>query len=262
MRLPVYRVDAFVLERPFSGNPAGVCPLDGWLDDTTLQGIAAENNLAETAFFLPPVEGVAPLRWFTPTVEVDLCGHATLASAHVLFEHLGGTGDRVRFSSKSGELAVSRAGALLELDFPARAGKPVELSDRVAAAVRAEPAAVLEATDLLVVFETEDEVRNLRPDMAAMAALPQRGVIATAPARDVDFVSRFFGPKVGVPEDPVTGSAHCTLIPYWSERLGKTVLEARQLSPRGGALLCTHRGDRVGIAGRARTTLVGEIVGF
>ena len=262
MRLPLYRVDAFVLERPFSGNPAAVCPLERWLDDATLRGIAAENNLSETAFFLPPTGGVAPLRWFTPAVEVDLCGHATLASAHVLYHHLGASGDRLRFSSRSGELAVSRAGDRLELDFPARPARPVGVSDRVAAALRAEPTAVLEATDLLVVFDTEEEVAALRPDMAAMAELPQRGVIATARARDVDFVSRFFGPKVGVPEDPVTGSAHCTLIPYWAASLGKQTLEAIQLSPRGGALSCTLRGDRVGIAGHARTTLVGEIVGF
>jgi PhzF family phenazine biosynthesis protein len=260
MRLPLYRVDAFVLDRPFSGNPAAVVPLERWLDDDVMMGIAAENNLSETAFFIPG-DGAMPLRWFTPTVEIDLCGHATLASAHVLFHHLGARGERLTFSSRSGELSVTRDGDRLTLDFPARPATPCAAPDELGDALGARPAGTLSASYLLVVFETEDEVRALAPDFAAIAELPQRAVIVTAPGREVDFVSRFFGPKVGVPEDPVTGSAHCTLTPYWARRLGKRDLEARQLSRRGGALWLGDRGERVLIAGRARTTLEGAIVG-
>jgi PhzF family phenazine biosynthesis protein len=261
MRLPIFRVDAFVLDRPFSGNPAAVVPLEGWLDDDTLRGLAAENNLSETAYFIPG-DGVLPLRWFTPATEVDLCGHATLASAHVLFRHLGARGDRVVFSSRAGDLAVSRDGERLALDFPARPAAPVAPPGGLAAALGARPVETLSAVDLLVVLETEEEVRAAAPDLAALGRLPHRAVIVTAPGREVDFVSRFFAPKVGVPEDPVTGSAHCTLIPYWSRRLGRPSLRARQLSPRGGELACEDRGDRVTIAGRARTTLEGTIVGL
>lgn len=259
---PTYRVDAFVTERPFSGNPAAVVMLEHWLDDDTLQGLAAENNLSETAFVhRAPVEKV-PLRWFTPVVEVDLCGHATLAAAHVLFHHLGEPSERVTFTTRSGDLAVSRDGELLALDFPARVAAPAKAPAELARALGRPAREVRAATDLLVVLESEDEVRELAPDVAALGKLPQRAVIVTAPGREVDFVSRFFGPRVGVPEDPVTGSAHCTLIPYWAERLGKPSLRARQLSRRGGELRCELRGDRVHIAGRARTTLIGRTVAF
>ena len=258
-----FHVDAFA-QRPFAGNPAGVCPLDAWLPAELMQQIAAENNLAETAFIVPRANSVDAydIRWFTPTVEIDLCGHATLASAHVLFAHLGFGQPQVVFHSQSGPLKVAReADGRLTLDFPSRppqemAAHPTGLTD----ALHATPLRVLAARDLLVVFNTEAEVLALKPDYARIAALEYVGVIATAPGTDgVDFVSRFFAPRVGVPEDPVTGSAHSTLIPYWAEKLGKTELRARQVSPRGGDLWCALRGDRVDISGYAVTYAVGEI---
>ncbi len=261
MRLPIYQVDAFVTPGvPFSGNPAAIVPLERWLDDGTLQGIAAENNLSETAFFLPPDGGRSALRWFTPAVEVDLCGHATLATAHVIFHHLGLGSETVVFSSRSGDLEVTRRGELLELDFPARPPAACSPPEGLTEALGRAPAETLASADLLCLFPDEDDVRALRPDMAGLARLPRRAVIAAAPGRDVDFVSRFFGPKVGVPEDPVTGSAHTILIPFFAARLGKKRLRARQLSARGGELLCEDRGARVGIAGRATLYLEGTIV--
>ncbi|MCW1921435.1 PhzF family phenazine biosynthesis protein [Luteolibacter arcticus] len=257
MSLPYYQVDAFT-DRLFAGNPAGVCPLAGWLPDELLQSIAAENNLAETAFILPYSDGGFDLRWFTPTIEMDLCGHATLAAAHVLFRHLGHAGEDVRFQTRSGMLTVSRdKGDLLTLDFPARPATACETPPELIAGLGAQPVTTARARDYLAVFETEEEVRNLQPDMAMLSLLDCLGIIATAPGKDCDFVSRFFAPGAGVPEDPVTGSAHCTLIPYWAERLERTRLQARQLSQRGGELWCEHRGDRVGIGGRAVTYATG-----
>ena len=254
MRIPVYHLDAFA-GRPFEGNPAAICPLESWLPDATLQAIAAEHNLSETAFYVRRGE-LFDLRWFTPEVEVDLCGHATVASARVILDvRRDSNGSRVRFQSKSGELAVEKNGDRYTLDFPAR--PPQRLSDgdsaraALADALGAAPETVLAARDYFCVFGSEEEVVALRPDMAAVAALDRFAVIVTAPGRDCDFVSRFFAPSKGVPEDPVTGSAHCTLIPYWAERLGKTKLFARQRSRRGGEIWCEHRGDRVGISGRA-----------
>jgi PhzF family phenazine biosynthesis protein len=259
MIVPIYQVDAFT-GKLFGGNPAAVCPLSAWLSDDTLQSIAAENNLAETAFYIRK-NGGFHIRWFTPGVEVDLCGHATLAAAHVIMElrKEAKTG-RVSFDSKSGELVVTRESDLYALDFPARPPSETTFDDKLIDALGAKPKLVLGARDYLCIFETEAEVRAVKPNMEKLAAIDRFATIVTAPGADCDFVSRFFAPAKGVPEDPVTGSAHCTLIPYWSERLGKTKLFARQVSPRGGELWCEHRGDRVTIAGRAVKYLEGTIV--
>jgi predicted PhzF superfamily epimerase YddE/YHI9 len=258
VRIPYYHVDAFAAA-PFAGNPAGVCVLEAWLPDETMLGIAAENNLSETAF-LVEAQDHYDLRWFTPVTEVDLCGHATLASAHVVFHHLGHTDPIVRFESKSGTLPVAREGEVLVLDFPARPGERCDTPPALREGLGSEPVEAYRARDYLAVFATQAEVEALEPDMDLLKQVVCLGVIATAPGDDVDFVSRFFAPSVGIPEDPVTGSAHCTLIPYWSERLGKRTLRARQVSARGGELACQDAGERVRIGGRAATYLVGEIL--
>lgn len=259
MNVPIYQVDAFS-SKLFGGNPAAICPLDDWLPDATLQSIAAENNLAETAFYIAK-NGKYQLRWFTPGVEVDLCGHATLASAHVIMDiRREVTNGRVAFESKSGELIVNRDGDLYALDFPARPPLETAYDEKLLEALGAKPKQVLGARDYLCVFDTEAEVRAVKPNMEKLAAIDRFATIVTAPGTDCDFVSRFFAPAKGVPEDPVTGSAHCTLIPYWAKRLGKPKLFARQVSPRGGELWCEHRGDRVTIAGRAVKYLEGTIV--
>jgi PhzF family phenazine biosynthesis protein len=259
MQLPFYQVDAFA-GRVFTGNPAAVVPLDRWLPDETLQAIAAENNLSETAFFVGAA-GEYHIRWMTPTDEVDLCGHATLASAWVVFRVLDPARTEVTFRSKSGELRVRADGERLALDFPSRPPGPVGDGAReaVAAALGRPPREVLASRDYLAVFASEDDVRALAPDMALLVGLDRMGVIATAPGGDCDFVSRFFAPAVGVPEDPVTGSAHSTLVPYWSKRLDCPRLFARQVSKRGGELWCEDRGDRVSIAGHAVLYLTGTI---
>ena len=262
--LRYFHVDAFA-QAPFTGNPAGVCPLAAPLPAARMQQIAAENSLAETAFFVPRAGTPAEfdLRWFTPTVEIDLCGHATLAAAHVLFQHLNFAGPQVTFHSQSGPLRVTRApDGRLTLDFPARPPRELPVHPAgLADALGATPLRVLAARDLLAEFSSEAEVAALRPNMAAIAALDYVGVIATAPgANGVDFVSRFFAPRVGVPEDPVTGSAHSILIPFWAEKLGKTELRARQISPRGGDLWCRLNGDRVDIGGYAVTYAAGELL--
>lgn len=257
MRIPLYQIDAFA-DRVFAGNPAAVCPLERWPDDALLQSIAAENNLPETGFFIP-TEETPRLRWFTPLAEVDLCGHATLAAAFVLFERLHPGREAVTFQSRSGPLTVTRSGDLLSLDFPALPlSDPLPISE-FAAALQASPVEVRGGMDLLAIFNSEAEVRALQPDLERLKGLDCRGVIATAPGDEVDFVSRFFAPAVGIPEDPVTGSAHCALTPYWAERLGKTRLRARQLSPRGGELLCELQDERVRISGRAVLYLEGII---
>jgi PhzF family phenazine biosynthesis protein len=258
MNIPIYQVDAFT-GAVFAGNPAAVCPLENWLPDNTLQAIAAENNLAETAFFIRNGEGFQ-LRWFTPAVEIDLCGHATLASGYVLFNLLGEQGDTIAFQTKSGRLTVTRNGDVLSLDFPSRPPSVVTPCTGLIEALGKQPQIVLAARDYLVVYETEQEVRALAPSMEGLKQIDRFATIVSAPGSDCDFVSRFFAPAKGVPEDPVTGSAHCTLIPYWAERLNKTKLKARQVSPRGGELLCELRGDRVTIAGRAALFLKGEII--
>ncbi len=257
MDITLYQIDAFT-ERVFAGNPAAVCPLDAWQDDALLQRIAAENNLAETAFFVPEDDGYR-LRWFTPTVEVDLCGHATLASAFVLFTELGYTGEAVRFQTRSGLLVVRRDGGRLVMDFPSRPPEPVEADPLVLPGLGAQPEELLASRDYFAVYPNEAAVRALRPDMALLGRIDRQGVIATAPGDEVDFVSRYFAPAAGVPEDPVTGSAHCTLIPYWSRRLGQKELRARQVSERGGELFCADHGDRVTIAGSAVKYLTGTI---
>jgi len=258
MPLRLFQVDAFT-GRVFGGNPAAVVPLDGWLPDATLQSIATENNLSETAFFVGSA-GDYHIRWMTPASEVDLCGHATLASGWVVLNEIEKGRTEVRFRSKSGPLRVRADGDRLALDFPSRPPSPADVSaPAVAAALGARPQAVLASRDHLAVFETEEAVRALAPDMAKVAALDRMAVIATAPGRDCDFVSRFFAPQVGIPEDPVTGSAHCTLVPYWSKRLGKASLFARQVSARGGELWCEDRGERVAIAGRCAAYLQGTI---
>jgi PhzF family phenazine biosynthesis protein len=257
-RIPIYQVDAFA-GRVFKGNPAAVCPLERWLADATLQAIAAENNLAATAFFVPQ-NGAYRLRWFTPLVEVDVCGHATLASAYVLFERLGRAGSEVVFHTRSGALAVRRDGARLALDFPARPGVRDTAPPGLADALGITPLETWRSPrDWMAVVGSEDEVRALAPRIERLATLDAHAFIVTAPGRDADFVSRFFAPSMGVPEDPVTGSAHCTLVPYWSERLGKTRHRALQVSKRGGELECELRGDRVIIAGRAALFLEGTI---
>jgi PhzF family phenazine biosynthesis protein len=258
MKLRLYQVDAFA-GRVFAGNPAAVVPLDRWLPDATMQAIAAENNLSETAFFVGE-KGDFQIRWMTPTDEVDLCGHATLASAWVVFNEIENGRTEVHFRSQSGPLRVTADGDLLALDFPSRPPEPAQGSlDALARALGARPREALASRDYLAVFETEKEVRALEPDVARVAALDRMAVIATAPGRDCDFVSRFFVPSLGIPEDPVTGSAHCTLVPYWSRRLGKASLFARQVSSRGGELWCEDRGERVSIAGRCVKYLEGTI---
>ena len=257
MKLPYYEVSAFTTN-PFGGNPAGVCPLDAWLPDSVLQGIAANNNLAETAFTVPRGNDFE-LRWFTPTVEIDLCGHATLAAAFVLFNERGLRADEVHFHSRSGLLKVSHENNQLTLDFPSRPAAACAVPDTLIRGLGAKPGEVLKARDYLAVFSTEAEVRALNPDFAALKTLDCLGIIATAPGSDCDFVSRFFAPSAGVDEDPVTGSAHCTLIPYWAERLGKTQLFARQVSRRGGELFCELTKERVKIGGRATLYQRGEI---
>jgi predicted PhzF superfamily epimerase YddE/YHI9 len=259
MRLPMYQVDAFT-DSLFGGNPAAVCPLDAWLPDATMQAIAAENNLAETAFFVR-VGGDYALRWFTPTVEVDLCGHATLASGHVVFGYLEPKRESVGFHTvKAGTLTVSRRGDMLVMDFPSRPAEPCEPPTGLLAALGGKPREVLGARDCLVVYDTAAEVAALKPDLTALGKVDCWAAIVTAPGNDgIDFVSRFFAPAQGVPEDPVTGSAHCTLVPYWAKRLGKTELEARQVSRRGGALRCELKSDRVNIGGKAVVYLEGQI---
>ncbi len=258
MKIRQYQVDAFAT-RVFEGNPAAVCPLESWLDDNLLQAIAQENNLSETAFFVPGARGFE-LRWFTPVDEVDLCGHATLAAAHVIFETLGYSGPVIPFETRSGELFVKKQGSRLQMDFPAQPPLPCEIPEALAMGLGGmRPVEVLAAADYMVVFDSEAVIRAIRPDHTLLGALDLRGVIVTAPGDDVDFVSRFFAPQLGVPEDPVTGSAHCELTPYWAGRLGKRNLSAKQVSKRGGSLACELSGDRVMISGSAVMFMEAEI---
>ena len=260
MRLPIYQVDAFT-DRIFAGNPAAVVPLKEWLPDATLQAIAAENNLAETAFFVPRGDGYL-LRWFTPTVEVELCGHATLASGYVVTHILAPERRSVTFDTlKAGPLEVTREGDRLAMDFPSWPPEARPADPRVFAALGAWPAESFVARGrTLAVYDRAEDVAALRPDFAAMRRVEGANAIATAPGRNgVDFVSRYFAPNYGVDEDSVTGSAHCVLTPYWAARLGKEQLTARQISARGGELTCTLRSDRVTIAGQAVLYLEGAI---
>jgi len=257
MELAMYQVDAFT-GRLFGGNPAAVVLLDDELPEKTMQAIAAENNLSETAFVLPE-EGAYRLRWFTPKVEVGLCGHATLGAAFVLFEIGAVEGEAVRFETKSGTLTVSKKGDLLSMDFPALPPERVAKTQELVNVLGATPVEVHAARDLMAVFESQDQIVALKPDFVKLALMDPFAVIVTAPGDDVDFVSRFFAPKVGIDEDPVTGSAHCTLIPYWAKRLGKEKLHALQVSKRGGELFGEMLGERVAIKGRAVEYLRGRI---
>jgi PhzF family phenazine biosynthesis protein len=247
--IPYYQVDAFT-DRVFGGNPAGVCFLESWLPDRTLQQIALENNLSETAFVVRRGDEF-DLRWLTPTMEIDLCGHATLAPAFVIFNELGFNGAEIRFNTKAGPLGATRDGDRIVLDFPAWEAKPCEIPAVLADALGWIPRELYRNRDFLAVFSSEEELLALKPDMVALAQLDCLGVICTAPGRKSDFASRFFAPGAGIPEDPVTGSAHSTLTPYWAKRLGKKNLHALQLSARGGELWCEDRGARVGIGGRS-----------
>ncbi len=258
MQLTIYQVDAFA-SKPFEGNPAAICPLESWLPDVVMQSIAMENNLSETAYFVATDRGFH-IRWFTPLHEVDLCGHATLASAHVLFNILGYDKERIIFESRSGDLAVKKKGDWLEMDFPAQppteCGTPVE----IVKAFEDIPLACLQAADYIVVFEDEEKIVSAKPDLHLLSKLGLRGVAITAPGKEYDFVTRFFAPRYGINEDPVTGSAFTQLIPYWAERLGKTNLLAKQVSTRGGEVRGRLTGDRVTIAGKAASYMKGTIV--
>jgi PhzF family phenazine biosynthesis protein len=257
MKLKQYQVDAFA-SHVFQGNPAAVVPLTSWLDDAILQAIAEENNLSETAFFVPSPKGFN-LRWFTPRAEVDLCGHATLATAYVLFEHLGYTGATITFETRSGDLMVQHQGELLVMDFPARPPISCTPPDGLLKALGRPSVEVLAADDYVVVFDSEEVIRSMIPDYTQLSLVDLRGVVVTAPGQEADFVSRFFVPKHGIPEDPVTGSSHCELTPYWAARLGRTNLRARQVSRRGGEILCRLNGDRVMLSGTAVTFMEAEI---
>lgn len=258
MSLDYYQVDAFS-DRPFAGNPAMVYRLDAWLGEDRMQLIAAEHNLAETAFIVREAGGWH-IRWFTPTTEVPLCGHATLAAAHVLYDIYGEEGEAIDFSSKSGRLSVSREGGRLWLDFPVLEPTELGVTVDVERALKCEVVDVLASMSLLVVLESEEAVRACKPDFAALARLPWPGVIITARGDQHDFVSRYFAPAIGINEDPVTGSTHCALIPYWSHRLNKTLLSAYQCSSRGGELACRLEGDRVKIGGHASLVASGSLL--
>lgn len=257
MKLQMFQVDAFT-SRPFAGNPAAIVPLDDWLPDEVMQAIAMENNLAETAFFKKGENGY-DLRWFTPTVEMDLCGHATLATGYLIFEVLGTDEKILRFQTRSGELTVEKEGGRYVLDFPARPGVAAEAPAGLIDAIGAEPLKVLKSRDYMLVYESEADILAITPDIGALRRVDAHAVIVTAKGDTADFVSRFFAPGAGVDEDPATGSAHCTLIPYWAEKLGKTELFARQVSQRGGELYCSLQGDRVKIGGDAVLYLEGNI---
>ncbi|WP_419784846.1 PhzF family phenazine biosynthesis protein [Pseudodesulfovibrio sp.] len=259
MKLDLYQVDAFAHE-VFSGNPAAVVPLFEWLSDDLMQRIAAENNLPETAFFVRKGE-YFELRWFSTEAEVDLCGHGTLASAHVLYEHLGYKDPVVVFETKSGRLFVDREGDLYSMDFPAWPVRPIQVTERVVQALGARPVELfMGERDMMAVFEGEDDIRELAPDFRLVSRLDGMCLICTAPGMDYDFISRTFAPEQGIPEDPVTGSAHCTLVPFWAARMGKKSLNAYQASARGGELRCEDLGDRTKIAGKAVTYMTGNIL--
>ncbi|MFN7116156.1 MAG: PhzF family phenazine biosynthesis protein [Saprospiraceae bacterium] len=258
MELTIYQVDAFTNQR-FKGNPAAVVPLNEWLPDAVLQDIAQENNLAETAYFVQEDDGFR-LRWFTPAVEVDLCGHATVATAHVLYEHLGYNKDVIKFQSRSGLLTVEKRGTQYLLNFPTDHITKVENAPHLVEALGTAPVELYQGkTDWMVVLEEQSQVENLKPDLRKIAEAGGRGTIVTAPGIEVDFVSRCFFPQSGVDEDPVTGSAHTTLTPYWAKRLGKNKLHAKQISKRSGDLTLQLKGDRTEIGGEAVTYLVGKI---
>lgn len=259
-RIKIYQVDAFT-DTLFSGNPAAVCPLpEAWLDDATMQHIAFENNLAETAFYINN-NGACHIRWFTPLVEVDLCGHATLAAAHVLFNHEDSSAGAVGFHSKSGMLRVTKENEYLTMNFPTDVIENAKLTDEIRSCFDIKPVEVIKGkTDYMLVYDNEGQILDIHYDLTAIREIKARGIIITAKGSSTDFVSRFFAPQSGIDEDPVTGSAHTTLTPYWSRRLNKKELTALQLSKRRGSLICRDRGDRTEISGRAKTYMMGDII--
>jgi PhzF family phenazine biosynthesis protein len=258
--IPIYQIDAFA-SRVFAGNPAAVCPLEAWLPDDVLQSIATENNLSETAYLLARDDGDYDLRWFTPTVEVDLCGHATLASAYVIDRELEPGRGHMRFHTRSGPLEVAREGDVYAMDFPSHPPRPVapDVARAVADALGSQPQEVHQAKSFLALLADQAAVLAAEPDLARVKDLPGDGLIVTAPGDECDFVSRYFAPHAGIPEDPVTGSAHCRLTPFWARRLDKARLSARQVSRRGGELEVEDRGERVKIAGRCAAYMSGRI---
>ena len=258
MKIKIYQIDAFA-DKIFSGNPAAVCPLNEWLPDELLQNIAMENNLAETAFYVNEKEGLR-IRWFTPTIEVDLCGHATLATAFVLFYHENYSGEKIVFNSRSGPLTITKSDEVLTLNFPVDTLVEVNSMPELEQGLGVKPLKTFKGkTDFMLVFENEDQIKNMNPDFKLIGTVNTRGIIVTAKGDNVDFVSRFFGPQSGMDEDPVTGSAHTSLSPYWAKVLNKTEFTALQLSKRLGKLKCKLLGDRVEISGTAKLFLVGTI---
>ena len=257
MKLSIYQIDAFA-EKPLEGNPAAVVPLNDWLSDSLMQSIAEENNLAETAFFVQNDSGFN-IRWFTPTTEVKLCGHATLASAFVLFNFLGNESDSITFNSLSGPLGVTRSGDLLTLDFPSQKPEKCVAPAKLVDGLGLMPIECYKGEDYVAVFDNENEISQITPNHSHLEQLDLRGVIVTAPSSKYDFVARFFAPKFGIPEDPVTGSAYTQLMPYWAEKIGKSKLSAKQISPRGGKLICELKGNRVLISGSAVMYMEGKV---
>ncbi len=259
MQIPIFQVDAFT-DKIFGGNPAAVCPLENWLPDDVMQKIAMENSVAETAFFIPLNDGFE-IRWFTPEIEMDLCGHATLATAHIIARHMNSQMSSLKFYSKSGVLTVKVENELLTLDFPSRKPYPSDVPQIILDAFQVKPVEVLKSRDYVLVYKTEEIIRSMEPDQGILNQinLDPGGIVVTAKGDEVDFVSRFFTPQASIFEDPVTGSAHCSLIPYWSQKLNKMSMSALQLSHRIGKLQCKDLGERILISGNAITYLEGRI---
>lgn len=257
MKIPIYQVDAFT-NKTFGGNPAAVCPLEIWPDKVLLQKIAAENNLSETAFFINRGDEIE-IKWFTPKVEIDLCGHATLATAYVIFNELAPDLEKLKFTSMSGELIVTKNDDLISLNFPSRKPVKCEMPDGLTEALGKKPKEIFKSRDYVILFENEDEIKSLNPDFSKLMQITKEGICCTAIGDNSDFVSRFFAPAYGINEDPVTGSAHTNLIPFWAEKLNKKALHAFQLSERKGELFCEDLGDRVLICGKAVKYLEGII---
>lgn len=257
MKIKFYQIDAFT-DQVFSGNPAAVCPLDEWIDEDTMQNIAMENNLSDTAFFVKKGSEFE-IRWFTPESEIDLCGHATLASAYVIFNNLSYDKDEINFKYGGGKLTVSRNNGMLEMRFPANPPVPVDTPSGLIEAIRLRPVEILKARDYILVYSNEEEIKKIQPDFRKLKTFDVTGFVVTAPGKEVDFVSRVFSPKMGIDEDPVTGSTHTEIIPYWAGKLNKRNMTALQLSRRGGKLLCKYEDDSVRISGNAIPFLVGEI---
>lgn len=257
MKIPMYQVDAFT-ETAFKGNPAAICILENWMDDKLMQNIAMENNLSETAFCIVK-EDVCELRWFTPEEEIDLCGHATLATAYVIFEILNYPSNKIKFTTQSGILEVEKDEDNIIMEFPLREGMKTLITEQLIRALGKEPKEVYESRDLMAIYDSEQDIQELKPNMEELKLIDTFGIIVTSRGKEVDFVSRYFAPLCGVSEDPVTGSAHCTLVPYWSKVLGKKKLIAKQLSKRGGMLKCEDMGHTIKIAGKAKLFFKGEI---